>query len=207
MTTFLLSQRCVFPCTEDMRLSFGLTNSSLKCFLTAFVSMCTVGAHYGLGRPTIESTPDQYSKGMFLFLNAQLLVSVAMFTSKIAVAAFLMRIVVVRWYAPQTAFTNMKQADSPCRQKWFLWFWIVTITVLGIFLGCTIFTQATPVQSIWDSRVPKQHVYLSLTVVAEVFCSKFSRSSKIQACLRGSQYGRPLWISSSRSSRGMHFGT
>lgn len=44
--------------------------------------------------------------------------------------------------------------------------------VLSILLSITVFTQCTPVQSIWDTSVPKESCPLSLTVIATIMCGK-----------------------------------
>lgn len=58
------------------------------------------------------------------------------------------------------------------RHKAFLWFWNISIMALSILLAITVFAQCTPVQSIWDTRIPKDSCPLSLTVIATVMCGK-----------------------------------
>lgn len=67
--------------------------------MVGFVGLCTGAVHSGMGVHADQLTPDQMAHGMLLLLSGQTVISFAMGTSKWAVAAFLMRIVVKKWWA------------------------------------------------------------------------------------------------------------
>ncbi|KAL4928050.1 uncharacterized protein BDV17DRAFT_298785 [Aspergillus undulatus] len=121
--------------------------------MVAFAGLCTASAMYGMGVHATELTVEEQSHGMLLLLSGQSVVSIAMGVSKCAVSAFLMRIVVNKWH------------------KAFLWFWNITIMFLSILLAIVVFAQCTPVESIWDSRVPSQGCPISMPKVATVMCA------------------------------------
>ncbi|PLB42583.1 uncharacterized protein BDW47DRAFT_121684 [Aspergillus candidus] len=121
--------------------------------MVAFAALCTAAAMTGMGTHYDKLSPDEFSRGMLFLLAGQSVVSLAMGLSKCAVAAFLMRILVKTWH------------------KAFLWFWNISIMILSIFLSITVFVQCTPVESIWDPRVPKKGCSLNLTVIATVMCA------------------------------------
>ncbi|KAL4907811.1 hypothetical protein BDW74DRAFT_189220 [Aspergillus multicolor] len=121
--------------------------------MVAFCALCTASATYGMGVHADLLSQHQNSHGMLLLLVGQTVISIAMGLSKCAVTAFLMRIVVNKWH------------------KAFLWFWNITIMALSLLLAISVFAQCTPVQSIWDSRVPQQSCPLDLTQIATVMCA------------------------------------
>ncbi|KAJ5382274.1 hypothetical protein N7517_000185 [Penicillium concentricum] len=121
--------------------------------MVAFSGLCTASAHHGMGVHASEIAVEETPQGMLLLLIGQSVISISMGLSKCAVAAFLMRIVVKRWH------------------KIFLWFWNITIMALSILLAITVFAQCTPVQSIWDSRVPSNGCSLNLTIMATIMCA------------------------------------
>lgn len=65
--------------------------------MIAFAGLCTGSALYGMGVHRDLLSTDENAQGMLLLLAGQSVVAIAMGTSKCAVAAFLMRIVVKRW--------------------------------------------------------------------------------------------------------------
>mgnify|MGYP001635876464 CR=1 FL=1 len=68
--------------------------------MVAFTALCTAAAHYGMGVHSGELSVDQTTHGMLLLLAGQSIIAISMGLSKCAVAAFLMRIVVKKWYVP-----------------------------------------------------------------------------------------------------------
>lgn len=50
---------------------------------------------------------------------------------------------------------------------------------LSILLAITVFAQCTPVQSIWDSRVPSNGCSLNLTIMATIMCGMLCFSPSI----------------------------
>ncbi|BCS25357.1 uncharacterized protein APUU_50068S [Aspergillus puulaauensis] len=121
--------------------------------MVAFAGLCTGSAAYGMGVHAEFLSQHETSRAMLLLLSGQSVVAIAMGISKFAVGVFLLRIVVSKWH------------------KAFLWFWNISIMVLSILLAITVFAQCTPVQSIWDTRIPKDSCPLSLTVIATVMCA------------------------------------
>ncbi|KAJ5614974.1 hypothetical protein N7537_000088 [Penicillium hordei] len=121
--------------------------------MVAFAALCTASAHHGMGVHAGELGIEDTTQGMLLLLVGQSVIAISMGLSKCAVAVFLMRIVVKKWH------------------KLFLWFWNISIMALSILLAITVFAQCTPVQSIWDSRVPSNGCSLNLTIMATVMCA------------------------------------
>ncbi|KAJ5493721.1 hypothetical protein N7463_009808 [Penicillium fimorum] len=121
--------------------------------MVIFSGLCTAAAHHGMGVHANKLGVEETPQGMLLLLVGQSVIAIAMGLSKCAVAAFLMRIVVKTWH------------------KIFLWFWNISIMVLSILLAITVFAQCTPVQSIWDSRVPSNGCSLDLALVATIMCA------------------------------------
>ncbi|KAL4736681.1 hypothetical protein BDV11DRAFT_211037 [Aspergillus similis] len=121
--------------------------------MVAFAGLCTASATYGMGVHASDLTIHQTTHGMLLLLAGQSVIALAMGISKCAVSAFLMRIVINKWH------------------KMFLWFWNITIMALSVLLAISVFAQCTPVQSIWDSRIPKDSCPLDLTTIATVMCA------------------------------------
>lgn len=66
--------------------------------MVGFTALCTVAAHHGMGVHMSKLTMDEAALGKLFLLAGQTVESIAMGTSKWAVAAFLMRIVVQPWY-------------------------------------------------------------------------------------------------------------
>lgn len=66
--------------------------------MVAFAGLCTASAEYGMGVHATDLSTDEQVKGMLLLLAGQSVIAVSMGISKCAVAAFLMRIVVSKWY-------------------------------------------------------------------------------------------------------------
>ena len=65
----------------------------------AFSIICTISAQHGLGIHMADITPlTEFSIGMKAFLMGQSVISIAMGTSKCAVAVFLIRILNKTWY-------------------------------------------------------------------------------------------------------------
>lgn len=78
-----------------------------------------------------------------------------MATSKGATSVFLMRILVKKWH------------------KIFLWFWTISILLLGV-LGCiAVMAQCTPIESLWDSKVPQESCSIDLVTLSYAICSMF----------------------------------
>ncbi|KAL4920481.1 hypothetical protein BDW62DRAFT_198795 [Aspergillus aurantiobrunneus] len=126
--------------------------------MLAFSGLCTASAMHGMGVHASNLTTDEQSKGMLLLLSGQSVIAIAMGVSKCAVGVFLMRIVVNKWYLPSYFYA-------------FLWFWNATIMALSVILAVSVFTQCTPVESIWDARVAKEACPLDLTQIATVMCA------------------------------------
>lgn len=139
--------------------------------MAAFAGLCTGAAHYGMGVHADHLEVDESTHGMLLLLAGQSVIAIAMGLSKCAVAAFLMRIVVKKWFVQQKNLYLAVLLTS-ARHIVFLWFWNISIMVLSILLAITVFAQCTPVQSIWDPRIPSESCPLSLTVMAKVMCGK-----------------------------------
>lgn len=57
-----------------------------------------VSSVYGFGQHNTDITAEDLRKAMEVELIGQFFISIAMGLSKVAVAAFLMRIIVARWY-------------------------------------------------------------------------------------------------------------
>lgn len=68
--------------------------------MVAFAALCTASAHHGMGVHAGELGIEDTTLGMLLLLVGQSVIAISMGLSKCAVAAFLMRIVVKKWYAP-----------------------------------------------------------------------------------------------------------
>lgn len=66
--------------------------------MVGFTALCTVAAHHGMGVHMSKLTMDEAALGKLFLLAGPTVESIAMGTSKWAVAAFLMRIVVQPWY-------------------------------------------------------------------------------------------------------------
>jgi hypothetical protein len=64
-------------------------------------------------------------------------------------------------------------ADITCRHKWFLWFFIVTMSFFSILTSISAFTQCTPLHSIWDPRLAdKRRCNLKLATTSFMVCCK-----------------------------------
>lgn len=66
--------------------------------MVAFASLCTASATYGMGVHAGKLSVDESTHGMLLLLVGQSVIAIAMGLSKCAVSAFLMRIVIYKWY-------------------------------------------------------------------------------------------------------------
>ncbi|GME23092.1 hypothetical protein GTA08_BOTSDO05512 [Neofusicoccum parvum] len=108
--------------------------SMLLFFLyTVFI---TIAALNGLGSHSTELTGDQFATAIKWELMGQTCNILAIATSKSSVAVFLIRIVNVAWH------------------KWMLHFCIASTCFVCVSCIILMFTQCTPVQSIWDHRIP-----------------------------------------------------
>jgi hypothetical protein len=65
--------------------------------MAAWTAMTTASALVGMGQHMEDLTAEIFAKAMFLELVAQSIVSIAIGMAKVAVALFLMRIVVNKW--------------------------------------------------------------------------------------------------------------
>ncbi|KKY22004.1 hypothetical protein UCDDS831_g03840 [Diplodia seriata] len=118
----------------------------------AFSIICTISAQHGLGIHMADITPlTEFSIGMKAFLMGQSVISIAMGTSKCAVAVFLIRILNKTWHYV------------------LLWFWMITMMGVSILLCVSVFAQVTPVEALWNPAV-KGTYHLNLTVIATVVC-------------------------------------
>lgn len=72
-------------------------SDTLQLLMVAFAVLCTVSAHHGMGVHISNLDLDEAAKAKLYLLIGQVVVSLPMGTSKWAVAAFLMRIVVKSW--------------------------------------------------------------------------------------------------------------
>lgn len=80
---------------------------------------------------------------------------------------------------PSSNKLNEELCLTSGRHKLFLWFWNISIMTLSILLAITVFAQCTPVQSIWDSRVPSNGCSLNLTIMATIMCGMLRISPSI----------------------------
>ena len=69
--------------------------------MIVFAGLCTGSAFHGMGVHADLLNTEETVHGMLLLLIGQSVISIAMGLSKCAVAAFLMRIVVKKWYVAQ----------------------------------------------------------------------------------------------------------
>ncbi|KAF4345178.1 sterol regulatory element-binding ECM22 [Fusarium beomiforme] len=121
---------------------------------TGFTVFTTVAAVHGMGQHYEDLTVPQFAHAMLYILIGQVFVALATGMGKVAVAMFLLRIVMKPWH------------------RWFLWFCTVSMVLMSIFLAVTVFAQCTPAESIWNPELADQRVCrLSLTVVAITYCS------------------------------------
>ncbi|KAI4864892.1 hypothetical protein F4820DRAFT_313481 [Hypoxylon rubiginosum] len=118
-----------------------------------FVILMIVSSVYGFGQHTTDITAEDIRKATKIEVLAQFFISLAMGLSKTAVAAFLLRIIVVVW------------------QKAILWFWIVTMMAWSFLLAISCFAQCTPVEAIWDARITNKSCPINLTDIAFIMCS------------------------------------
>ncbi|KAI1767874.1 hypothetical protein GGR53DRAFT_525483 [Hypoxylon sp. FL1150] len=118
-----------------------------------FTVLMIVSSAYGFGQHNTDINADDLRKAMEVELIGQFFISIAMGLSKVAVAAFLMRIIVARWH------------------KAVLWFWIVTMMAWSLLLAISCFAQCAPVEAIWDARIENKTCPINLTDIAFVMCS------------------------------------
>ncbi|KAI0896169.1 hypothetical protein F4806DRAFT_496289 [Annulohypoxylon nitens] len=118
-----------------------------------FVALMIVSSIYGFGQHTNDISAEDIRMATKIELIGQLIVSLAMGLSKVSVAVFLMRIVVIVWH------------------KTILWFWITTMMAWSLLLSISCFAQCTPVEALWDARVQIESCPLNLTHIAFVMCS------------------------------------
>ncbi|KAM3086981.1 hypothetical protein ACMFMG_001091 [Clarireedia jacksonii] len=121
-------------------------------FMVGFAACISASVAHGMGTHASQLTVDDNANGILWLLIGQFLISIAMGTSKCAVAVFLIRIVNQLWH------------------KIVLYIWIVTIMGLSFLLAISVFAQCTPVQSIWDPRI-EGTCTLSLSIIAKIMCS------------------------------------
>ncbi|KAF4301656.1 hypothetical protein GTA08_BOTSDO09042 [Botryosphaeria dothidea] len=120
--------------------------------MLAFAIICTVAAQHGLGIHMKDILPaSEWSVGMRTFLIGQSVISMAMGTSKCAVAVFLIRILNKTWHYIV------------------LWFWIITMMAVSILLSVCVFAQMDPVEALWDPSV-KGTPTMKLSVIATLTC-------------------------------------
>nr|RBR01100.1 hypothetical protein FVER53263_10593 [Fusarium verticillioides] len=121
---------------------------------TGFTVFTTVAAVHGMGQHFEDLEVPQFAHAMLYILIGQVFVSFATGMGKVSVAMFLLRIVMKPWH------------------RWVLWFYDVSMMIMSIFLGVTVFAQCTPAESIWNPELADQRVcHLSLTIVAITYCS------------------------------------
>ncbi|KAI6085228.1 hypothetical protein F4821DRAFT_241433 [Hypoxylon rubiginosum] len=118
-----------------------------------FTILMIVSSVYGFGQHNTDITAEDLRKAMEVELIGQFFISIAMGLSKVAVAAFLMRIIVARWH------------------KIVLWFWIVTMMAWSLLLAISCFAQCAPVEAIWDARITNKTCPINLTNMAFIMCS------------------------------------
>lgn len=122
---------------------------------------------------------DRLSNAVLYLLCGQVAASLVIGLGKVVMAAFLLRIVVQRWYDSPPPFKILQVSrgeyvDMKSRHKWFLWICIVTISILSILTCITVFAQCTPAESIWNPRLAyKRKCHLSLGTMAFIVCCKF----------------------------------
>ncbi|ROV99459.1 hypothetical protein VMCG_06365 [Cytospora schulzeri] len=122
-------------------------------FQVLFAVFFLISSIYGFGQHNADL--DEYSIMMAtkVELMGQFSVSLAMGASKAAVALLLLRIINIFW------------------QRCVLWFWIFSMMFLSILLAVACFAQCTPVESLWNPKVPVLACPINLTNVAFVMCS------------------------------------
>jgi hypothetical protein len=116
--------------------------------------MCTVAAVNGMGSHSQELGPKQTAKAVKWEMIGQTFNILAIATSKSSVAVFLLRVVISRVHI------------------WFLWVCILTTTFVCLSCIVFMFTQCTPLESIFDSTTPHQ-CYINWTTNAIFSGSKF----------------------------------
>ncbi|KAI1390567.1 uncharacterized protein F4822DRAFT_154594 [Hypoxylon trugodes] len=124
-----------------------------KALQAVFVGCTIASALYGLGQHDTDVRREDRRTSIKIGITGLAVVSTAAGTGKVAVALFLMRIVVSVWH------------------KAFLWFWIITTMVWSIFLSVSCFVQCIPVASLWDERIKTFRCPLNLAVISITACS------------------------------------
>ncbi|KAH9206630.1 hypothetical protein DL95DRAFT_486690, partial [Leptodontidium sp. 2 PMI_412] len=114
---------------------------------------CTFSAAAGMGQHSGDLTTEMFAKSMFFILLAEAFGTLAIGVGKVAVALFLMCVIVSKWH------------------KGILWFCIATMMALGALLVISIWVQCTPTRSLWDPRLAAERVcHLDFISLAKVFC-------------------------------------
>lgn len=122
-------------------------------FQVLFAVFFLISSLYGFGQHNVDLDGYNVMMATKVELMGQFSVSLAMGSSKAAVALLLLRIINVFW------------------QKCVLWFWIFSMMFLSILLAVACFAQCTPVESLWNPAVPVVACPLNLTNIAFVMCS------------------------------------
>lgn len=108
-------------------------SQALFFLYTVFITIAVLN---GLGKHFHELNPDQFATAVKYEIIGQTMNILAIATSKSSVAVFLIRIVNVSWH------------------KWMLHFCTFSTCVVCITCIALMFAQCTPVESIWDHRIP-----------------------------------------------------
>jgi hypothetical protein len=108
-----------------------------------------------------------------LLTIAQAFLCLCVLFSKVAVADFLLKIVLKKWYLHpllSCALHYDYQLTDTSRHKYTLWFCMVSVSVLSIAIFVGLFAQCRPVSMVWDPSI-KGTCYFNAANLATVNAS------------------------------------
>jgi len=111
--------------------------------------LCILAAYQGFGQHTSNLTFAQNVNATKLLTIALAFLVLCVLFSKVAVADFLLKIVLEKWH------------------RYILWFCMASISVLSVVTIIGLFAQCHPVEMVWDSSI-KGTCYINTTNLATV---------------------------------------
>ncbi|KAI9737354.1 MAG: hypothetical protein M1834_009508 [Cirrosporium novae-zelandiae] len=115
--------------------------------LALYSALCVTAATHGMGRHAYDLTISQQARSNKFEIIGQTFCILGIWTSKSALCAFLLRIVVRKW------------------QTITLWFIIVTLGILSFLVALFDFIQCSPVAAVWNPTIPHT-CWMSITNIS-----------------------------------------
>lgn len=140
------------PCKDKLYLL------DIKLLLIAYSACISAGTEHGIGQKRGDVPPDDYTEAMKLEIIGQGVCIFNIVTSKTAVAFLLLRFAARTWH------------------RVFIWFCVVTNSIMATLLTVAVFVQCIPVESVWNFDI-KGNCWLDFTTAGITVSGAFRHSS------------------------------